>query len=77
MTIEVTYKARNYHNQVEGDRFVRADRFAGYVWCVRDKFHTNYDLLQGTCDAEDLPEDVRLAADVLLGRAFGYVEWPR
>jgi len=81
--IIVTYKAQNYRNQVEGTRFVRASSGFGrlpgcyYSWCIRDALDLRYDVQQGRCDAEDLPDAVREAAEALAGQAFGYVEWPR
>lgn len=60
-----------------GDRFVRTV-VAGqtYAWCVRDKLDHRYDVQQGFCSAEDLPNKVRKAADARLGFIPSYVEWP-
>ena len=68
---------QNYRNQVEGARMVRASIEGGYAWLIRDALDLRYDIAQGTCAAEDLPDDVRLAADVMRGHAYGYVDWPR
>jgi hypothetical protein len=73
--IKKTYTARG--DKIDGMRFVRACHPTGYVWCIQSNSAKRYDLQQGTCDAEDLPDDVRAAADSLLGRAFSYVEWPQ
>ena len=48
-----------------------------YAWIIRDALDLRYDIQQGTCDADDLPAEVRGAADALLGHAFSYVDWPR
>lgn len=79
MAIKVTYTAKG--DKIEGDRFVRAvftndPAFKYYAWCIRG-LDLRYDAQQGTCDAHDLPQDVREAADRRLGHAFSYVEWPR
>lgn len=72
MTIETVYQSKNY-KPGDGERFVRAQRFEGtYRWCIRVG---QYDLAQGTCHAEDLPADVRAAADKSCGVAFSYVAW--
>ena len=80
MTIKITYTARGDKIKGEGTRFVRACFPANsqdcYAWCIRSDSNKRYDLQQGTCDAVDIPDDVRAAADKLIGHAFGYVEWP-
>lgn len=86
MTIEIAYESKDATKPK--DRFVRAryydgrDGYAwwcstkiGYVWCERDR-ESMLDVRQGTCDAEDLPEDVRSDADAHRGKAFSYVPWP-
>lgn len=81
--ITVTYKAQNYKNQREGARMVRASSAAiggkpvSYAWLIRDALDLRYDIQQGRCDAEDLPDAVREAAEALAGQAFDYVDWPR
>lgn len=61
-----------------GDRFVRTVRLgAQYAWCIRDAVDRRYDVQQGTCDAGDLPVDVRKAADARYGYVPSYVEWPK
>jgi hypothetical protein len=84
MTIKVTYTARGDKIHGEGTRFVRAvftnDREAtsnDYAWCIRSNRNKMYDLQQGTCNASDLPVDIRKAADRKLGHAISYVEWPK
>lgn len=61
-----------------GDRFVRTVRLgAQYAWCIRDAIDHRYDVQQGFCDREDLPDNVRKAADARHGFIPSYVEWPR
>lgn len=48
-----------------------------YAWCVRDKMDHRYDVQQGLCHADDLPVQVRKAADARYGEIPSYVEWPR
>lgn len=59
-----------------GDRFVRT-LLPGksYAWCIRDAVDHRYDVQQGLCDREDLPDDVRKAADARFGHFPSYVEW--
>jgi hypothetical protein len=82
MAIKITYTARGDKIKGEGTRFVRAaftndPASACYAWCIRSNSNKRHDLQQGTCDAHDLPDDIRAAADRLSGHAFGYVEWPQ
>lgn len=74
MTIRTTYTANDPDRPTE--RFVRSCHPAGYAWCERDISNKRYDLRQGTCDASDLPAEIREAADRRLGHAFSYVPWP-
>lgn len=76
MAIKTTYTARGDKIKGAGTRFVRATFPSGYVWCIRSNSNKRYDLQQGTCDAHDLPHNVRAEADRLMSRAFSYVEWP-
>lgn len=58
-------------------RFVRADSLTGrYFWCERDALNPQFDIAQGTCDAHDLPDDVRIRCDSYQG-AFYACEWPK
>jgi hypothetical protein len=61
-----------------GDRFVRTVRLGEhYAWCIRDSKDHRYDVQQGFCDREDLPDDVRRAADARYGFIPSYVEWKK
>jgi hypothetical protein len=76
--ITTTYRSGNCRPEREGDRFVRTVRpCAQYAWCVRDAIDHRYDVQQGFCDREDLPDNVRRAADARFGFIPSYVEWPR
>ena len=81
MAIQTTYLAKGHSTADAGDRFVRAvhandPAFRYYDWCLRGS-DLRYDIAQGTCDAHDLPADVREAADRRMSQAFSYVPWPR
>lgn len=74
--IRTTYEARPHLlAATDTTRFVRRDAAGpGYSWCVRDN-RTGYDIRQGTCDADDLPPNVRVAADAWAGFVYGFIEW--
>lgn len=76
--IRVTYQSKDYRPSDVGVRYVRAPIMSGdlYHWCEVGKPMLPFDIRQGTCDAEDLPPFIRIAADALRGRAYGNVEWP-
>lgn len=46
-----------------------------YKWCEQDANDPRYDVAQGTCEAEDLPEHIRKECDSYVG-AFYPCEWP-
>lgn len=55
-------------------RYVRKSG-ESYRWCERSAADPAYDVAQGACDADDLPEDVRAKCDAHTG--WGYAcEWP-
>lgn len=76
MTIKTKY--RNTCLPADGKRYVRKDSLGGgYFWCeTGSRGGWRYDVAQGTCDAEDLPLEVKEKADALRGYQPGYVEWP-
>lgn len=75
--ITVTYTAKRYKPEEIAQRYVRRDPIGdGYTWCEQWAKNKAYDLRQGTCDASDLPDDVRAAADAQRKQYFGSVEWP-
>ena len=45
-----------------------------YYWCEQS-FDRQYDVAQGTCDAEDLPDDIRAICDAYDGVHYA-CEWP-
>ena len=60
-----------------GKRYVRTiSPGKEYAWCVRDRVDPRYDCQQGFCDAADLTDAVRRAADARYGFSPSYVEWP-
>ena len=45
-----------------------------YKWCEQSEDDPRFDVAQGTCSAEDLPDDVRKKCDAYDG-AFYACEW--
>ena len=71
--IETTYKAQNT-TLLPGERYVR--KIPGqekYQWCIQSN-DKRYDIEQGTCDAEDLPADVKEKCDQYTG-SFYACKW--
>lgn len=59
-----------------GKRFVKKARGQGfYKWCVTNADDPRYDIAQGTCEPEDLPEHIREVCDVYNGCHYA-IEWP-
>lgn len=57
-------------------RYVRKAAGQGfYKWCEQSAENPRYDVAQGTCEPEDLPEDIRKKCDDQHG-AFYACEWP-
>lgn len=74
--MEVTFKARIYSPEAVRTRYVRANIKNGdYSWCEVGS-DPRWDLRQGLALAEEIPEEIRAAADALRGTWPGYVEWP-
>lgn len=46
-----------------------------YKWCEQSAADPRYDVAQGTCEAQDLPADVRAACDAYKGMFYA-CEWP-
>lgn len=46
-----------------------------YEWCEQSAEDLRFDIAQGTCEAEDLPPDIRQKCDEHNG-AFYACEWP-
>lgn len=46
-----------------------------YKWCEQSLENPEYDVAQGTCDADDLPEAVREKCDEYDGYMYA-CEWP-
>jgi len=58
-------------------RFVRRALLCNdlYQWCEQSEDNTAFDIAQGTCRGEDLPEDIKKTCDEYEG-AFYACEWP-
>lgn len=46
-----------------------------YKWCEQSAVDARYDVAQGTCEAEDLPDDIRAKCDAYDGAHYA-CEWP-
>ncbi len=79
MAIRCTWQSEKPLKPRDGElkRYVRKDvTGAGYSWCEKQR-ESRWDYAQGTCEASDLSEEIRAAADAQRGQYFGYVDWPR
>lgn len=47
-----------------------------YAWCIQNADKPEYDVMQGICTWDELPPEVRAAADARCGHWPAYVEWP-
>lgn len=57
-------------------RYVRkASNQGWYEWCEQSADNLRFDVAQGTCDAEDLPAEIKKQADDYDG-IFYACEWP-
>jgi hypothetical protein len=69
--IKIKYEVQG---KVKG-RYVRKSHTENlYHWCIQSAEKPYYDLSQGTCDAEDLPLDIREKCDNYKG-AFYACDW--
>lgn len=59
----------------EGKRYVGKAANGGYRWCIQNVHKPQYDIAQGKCEAEDLPEEIRQKCDEYDG-GFYACEWP-
>jgi hypothetical protein len=75
MTITVRYVGRDYDPSMVRKRYVAKGIGGGpYRWCeVGDD--RRFDIRQGVCDADDLPEDIRQQCDNYTGALYA-CEWP-
>ncbi len=74
--MKTTYISKIYAPDRVHKRYVRADHGGGYSWCETSSLASWYDLRQGTAEPDEIPEDIRAAADARLGYFPAYVEWP-
>lgn len=73
MAIKITYRCGGKH----GKRYVRKAVGANnYQWCVQDAKKPQYDVMQGTCEASDLPPDIVTVCNNYSG-SFYACEWPK
>lgn len=72
--MKVTYQSSNYAPEKILRRYVRRSS-DGYQFCEVGQ-DRRYDLRQGTVEADEIPEAIRIKADALKGQYFGYVDWP-
>lgn len=68
----------NYQGPTPPDtRYVRYRPHDGtFFFCETVGTKPQYDEAQGTCDREDLPDDIAEAAIALGDQAYGFVVWP-
>lgn len=62
---------------VRGNRYVKRSSLqkGTYSWCIQDALDRRFDVAQGTCTAEDLPDDIRKICDEYQGYFYA-CEWP-
>ena len=73
--MRATYTSRTYAPEHVTARYVRRCVSGEYQFCEVGA-DRRYDIRQGVVDADELPDDVREAADNLCGHTFAYVPWP-
>lgn len=72
--VETTYHTNN-KRLLPCNRYVKKiPSQQKYMWCVQSN-DRRYDFEQGTCDAEDLPEDIRKKCDEYTGSFYACI-WP-
>ncbi len=75
--IKTTYGTINK----KGNRYVRKsvgeDQHGRqcYKWCIQNPDKPRYDVAQGTCDADDLPDHIRKQCDTHTGMFYACL-WP-
>lgn len=75
--IKVTFQSNSYTEQSPVIRHVGPGyNGLNYRWCEQSATDKRYDLRQGTCDREDLPEAIAAICDAYDG-AFYACEWPK
>lgn len=73
--MKITYQSRNYDPAKVMNRYVRRTcATGGYDFCEVG-FH-RYDVRQGTVEADELPENIRKAADEHYKVSSSYIDWP-
>jgi hypothetical protein len=64
--VEGQVKARYVGKSAVGDH---------YIWCEQSADDLGVDVAQGTCGAEDLPEDIKVKCETNNGAVYA-CEWP-
>lgn len=59
----------------DGNRYVGKSTKGGYRWCIQNAKRREFDTAQGTCDASDLPVDIREKCESYDGVHYACV-WP-
>jgi len=73
--MRATYTSRTYAPEHVTARYVRRCVSGGYQFCEVGA-DRRYDIRQGVVNADELPDDVRKAADDSCGRTFSWTPWP-
>lgn len=73
--MKVTYQSKKYTPEAVLKRYVRHTPGGGYDWCEVGK-DRRYDLRQGTVEADELPDALRMAADEHYKISLNYIDWP-
>ena len=74
--MKITYQSKNYSPDKVTKRYVRRSTASGeYDWCEVGE-DRRFDVRQGTIEPDELPEDIRAAADELFKTSSAYVDWP-
>lgn len=58
----------------DGKRYVGKSVRGGYRWCIQNAKRPQFDTAQGTCEAIDLPTDIREKCDAYDGVHYA-CEW--
>lgn len=64
---------------VDGEvrRCVRATENPNQFKWVESRISNGRTVAEGFCERSDLPPDVAMSADILAGKAFSFVDWPK
>lgn len=71
--IVTAYRSESNHD--DGKRYVGKSARGGYRWCIQNAVRPQFDTAQGTCDGDDLPDEIRAKCDAYGGVHYA-CEWP-